>query len=86
MGVYTGNTYGVASQFGLVVYQREALQSQKSPQADAIYIDPTPTPSTSALTDYTTGSPTQQTEENWLDQNATPLLLDRYTGTLIRAE
>jgi hypothetical protein len=38
-------------------------------------------------TAYTSGTtPSQFAEENWLDQNATPLLLNRYTGTLIKAE
>jgi len=78
--------FGVLSQFGLVVFQRDAWLSQKSSLPDALYTDATPQNATSGLPDYTTGTPTQQQEENWLDQNATPLLLDRYTGTLIKGE
>jgi type II secretory pathway pseudopilin PulG len=65
--------YGVPSQFGLVLYQRNAFVSQNFPTADPSYFG----------TSY--GSD-QQAEEVWLDENATPLLINRYTGTLIRAE
>jgi type II secretory pathway pseudopilin PulG len=92
-GVYSGNALGVPSQFGLVVFQRDAWLNQRGQisgqtgYSDALYCDPTPSSSSTPLTDYnssTTSSP--YTEENWLDQNATPLLIDRYTGTLIKAE
>jgi type II secretory pathway pseudopilin PulG len=77
---------GVYSQFGLVVFQRDAwLTNRSSQQPEALYTDPQTSPG-QALPDYITGSPTQQQTDNWLDQNATPLLIDRYTGTLIRTE
>ncbi len=82
---------GVPSQFGLVVYQRDAWLNQKptlsNGYSDALYQDGIPTSSTAALQDYNNGStPSPYSEENWLDQNATPLLIDRYTGTLIKGE
>jgi type II secretory pathway pseudopilin PulG len=76
---------GVRSQFGLVVYQNDAFQSHRSPtQPEALYTDQTTT--SGILPHYTTGSPTQQQADLWLDQNATPLLINRYTGTLIKGE
>ena len=33
-----------------------------------------------------TGSPEHLVEEDWLDENAVPLLVNRYSGTLVRAE
>jgi len=85
--IYTGNQFGVASQYGLVVYQQAGYLNQRSPtQPEALYIDATPASPLTPLPDYTSGTPSQQTEENWLDQNATPLLINRYTGTLIRGD
>ena len=69
----------IPSQFGLVLYDRDAH--------DALYRavgDPTYTPVTFPA--YTSGTPSPSDEETWLDANATPLLIDRYTGTLIRGE
>ncbi len=85
IGIYNGYTttsynFGVGSQFGLVVYQRDAFLNQNFPIADPAY-----NYANNAQQGQYQGS-TQQQEENWLDQNATPLLIDRYTGTLIRAE
>jgi hypothetical protein len=74
---------GVQSQFGLVVFQKDAFVSQNFSAEDPAYT----TANSSQANAYTsTGTPTQQTAETWLDQNATPLLIDRYTGTLIRGE
>ncbi len=84
--IYTNGQFGVSSQYGLVVYQQEAFQGQQASVPDALYTDATPASSATALPSYTSTTPSQQTEENWLDQNATPLLINRYTGTLIKAE
>jgi type II secretory pathway pseudopilin PulG len=79
---------GVPSQFGLVVFQRDAWLNQRpnlgTGYSDALYMDNT----ANQLSDYnnTTNGPSPAQEETWLDQNATPLLIDRYTGTLIKAE
>ena len=62
---------GVQSQFGLVVFQREAFTAQGFLTNDNA---------------YNTSIPYDPNQENWLDQNATPLLINRYTGTLIKAE
>lgn len=91
IGALKGNeliAQGVYSQFGVVVYQQQAYVSNRSPlQPEALYTDRT-LPGNPPLPDYTNASstPTQQQADSWLDQNATPLLIDRYTGTLIKAE
>jgi prepilin-type N-terminal cleavage/methylation domain-containing protein len=91
-GINTYDAYGniigggAHSQFGLVIYQNDAYLSHRaSQQPEAVYTDPNST-NTSPLTHYTTGSPTQQQADLWLDQNATPLIINRYTGTLIKGE
>jgi prepilin-type N-terminal cleavage/methylation domain-containing protein len=90
VGIYNASNqlvqYGVNSQFGLVVFQRNAFASQGFPQVDPTYLYPT-----AQLASYYTqqvdgSSQTKAQEDNWLDQNSTPLLINRYTGTLIRAE
>jgi prepilin-type N-terminal cleavage/methylation domain-containing protein len=83
--------FGVMSQFGVVLFQRDAFTGQNFSAADPAYTTPnfqmtqgiTTTNQNSA---YTAGSPSQAAEELWLDQNSTPLLIDRYTGELIKAE
>jgi hypothetical protein len=87
-GVYANGQFGVSSQFGLVLFQREALFAQNFPTNDPTYFVTSVGNYSQQETAYTstTNGPSQQAEENWLDQNATPLLLNRYTGTLIRAE
>jgi len=77
--------FGVPSQFGLVVYQRNDFVSQGFPTNDPTYFYSTAQAS-SYYNSSPTGGPTQAQEESWLDQNSTPLLINRYTGTLIRAE
>ena len=80
----TGSTnYGTPSQFGLVVFQHDAYATHKSPTPDPFY---TKANTSQQDTYQNSGSPTPLAEEQWLDQNATPLVIDRYTGTLIRAE
>lgn len=72
------------SQFGLVVFDHDAFIARgftdkdaeaEAPNAGAIYGE------------YTAGwNPSEATEETWLDQNSTPLIIDRYSGSLIRGE
>jgi type II secretory pathway pseudopilin PulG len=76
--IYYGSQLGLQSQFGLVVFQREAFVSQNFPTNEPAY--------TTANINQASAYSTQQAEENWLDQNATPLLIDRYTGTLIKGD
>ena len=65
------------SSFGVVLYDRDAYASQKFPT-----IDPTFSGS-----NYSTGAtPSESDAELWLDTNATPLLINRYNGTLVRGE
>jgi prepilin-type N-terminal cleavage/methylation domain-containing protein len=70
---------GFPSQFGLVVFQREAFVSQNFPTTDVVY-------TTSYSNQNSSTYAAQKPEEDWLDQNSTPLLLNRYTGTLIKSE
>jgi hypothetical protein len=70
---------GVQSQFGLVLFQRDAYQSQGFTNAD-------PTYTSTSNTSYSTGSPSEKQADTWLDQNATPLLINRYNGTLVKGE
>jgi len=63
----------VRSQIGFVLFDREAFRSNGFTDDD--------------------GSPTvrqpsqaEQSKESWLDQNSTPILVNRYNGTLLRAE
>lgn len=70
------------SSFGVVVYDRDAWLSQNFP-SDWIIEGP------GSQSTYGTGGnspPSEYDEEAWLDNNATPLLIDRYTGTLLRNE
>jgi prepilin-type N-terminal cleavage/methylation domain-containing protein len=88
-------TQGVQSQFGLVVFQNDAYQSHRwqapTLAAEVVYCERPPAPDSNGISpgfdDYSkVGNPTQQQADAWLDQNATPLLINRYTGTLIRGE
>ncbi len=88
VGVY-GSTgliqYGVPSQFGLVVFQRNAFSGQGFPTVDPTYT--TPTLELSQQYQSTSNSTqSKAAEDSWMDTNATPLLINRYTGTLIRGE
>jgi prepilin-type N-terminal cleavage/methylation domain-containing protein len=80
------NQFGVQSQYGLVLFQKDAFVGQNFPTEDPTYNYPTKTFTSSDYTSGTGSIPSQQTEETWLDVNATPLLIDRYTGTVITGE
>jgi prepilin-type N-terminal cleavage/methylation domain-containing protein len=70
------SSLGVKSQVGLVVYPREAFVTQGFTVVDPLY-------------EYATGSITygnESTEEQWLDNNAQPLLINRFNGTLVRQD
>ena len=68
------------SSFGLVLYDRESHDNQNFPPHDP-ELDPN-------VSYGSTGAspPSAADEEAWLDVNATPLLINRYTGTLVRGE
>jgi len=74
-----GTASNVRSQFGFTLYDREAFQSVN---ADSPTIDSDWQFNQSGSF---TGQP-EQSEEQWLDQNSTPVLVNRYNGTLIRGE
>lgn len=81
---YNGNL--LSSQFGLVLFDRDAFNNQSFTDGDP-YLDPTLPSSTYGTASTPPASPpTEADEEAWLDANATPILINRYNGTLIRAE
>jgi type II secretory pathway pseudopilin PulG len=73
----------VRSQFGFVLFDQEAFRNQFGTDTDP-YGDEDPQMQGSGG-QITPGSP-EGKEEAWLDQNATPILINRYNGTLIRGE
>jgi prepilin-type N-terminal cleavage/methylation domain-containing protein len=79
--------YGVMSQYGLVVFQRNAFVSQGFPAGqDAAYAVSAGGQSSYYTSPQNGFTQSQQQEEDWIDQNSTPLLINRFTGTLIRGE
>jgi prepilin-type N-terminal cleavage/methylation domain-containing protein len=77
-GAGSPSQFGVLSQVGLVVYQKDAFVAQNFPTSDPMY---------NTSINYLSGStPSQLTEETWLDTNAAPILINRYTGTVIKGE
>lgn len=62
---------------GVILFDRQAYLAQGFPVWDAM-LDP--------ARNYTMGSPSEQQKETWLDQNGTLLMVNRFNGTLLRAE
>jgi hypothetical protein len=66
------------SQFGLVMFERDLFATQNGTDDD------------SKIAGTTYGTPaasgTEAYEEAWLDNNSTPILINRYTGTLVKGE
>jgi prepilin-type N-terminal cleavage/methylation domain-containing protein len=77
-GTTDGNLY---SEFGLVLFDREAFSALGFDTIDPAY---NPTGPKSGA--YTAGTPSEQAEETWLDTNASPLLINRFNGTLIQGQ
>jgi hypothetical protein len=75
----------VYSQFGLVLYDREAFKGMQNAgtatpsDGDWLTQKSLPGVKPNTLLD-------EQNEETWLDRNAMPLLVNRYNGTLIKGE
>ncbi len=77
-----GNLTGT-SQLGLMLYDQEQLAGQSSyTPGDYVYFVPTLQPAPSAYA----GAANEQGEEEWITTNALHLLVDRYTGDLIKVE
>jgi type II secretory pathway pseudopilin PulG len=79
---FSGNAPVFFSGIGLVLYDRVAFRSQSFDDRDW---------ATTSNQNYTASysSPTaaaESAEEKWLDQNGLSMLVNRYTGSLIRAE
>jgi type II secretory pathway pseudopilin PulG len=75
----------LSSQFGFVLFDRDAFNSQSFTDGDP-YLDPNVPASYGTASTPAASPPTEADEEAWLDANATPILINRYNGTLIRAE
>ena len=73
--------YLLDSSFGLVVYDREALANQNFPAQEPTFLATAPAYGTVGAS-----PPSEADEEAWLDVNAAPLLINRYTGALVRGE
>jgi hypothetical protein len=72
------------SAFGLVVFNAESFKSQDFTDADTqIGGSGFANGPSSSLSGY---SGAESTEEQWIDQNSVPLMINRYNGTLIRGE
>jgi hypothetical protein len=74
-----GSSLGVLSQVGLVVFDREKFIGQNFTDADPLYDNATGSAVKSAFVN-------EAGEETWLDQNAQPLLINRFNGTLVRQD
>jgi type II secretory pathway pseudopilin PulG len=68
-------TAPLSSQFGFVLFDREAFKAQGYTDGDDV-LDNNPQ----------INAANEATEETWLDTNAAPILINRYNGTLIRGE
>ena len=79
-----GNTNILRTQFGFVLFDEEPFKN-KFGTADDPFGDKDPQIDRSSNSGRELGT-TPDTEEGWLDQNATPILINRYNGTLIRGE
>lgn len=62
---------------GVILFDRQAYLSQGFPLWDAM-LDPSRS--------FDAGTPSERTKETWLDANGTLLLVNRFNGTLLRAE
>jgi type II secretory pathway pseudopilin PulG len=83
-GVFTITQPAPQSKFGLVLFSKEAFEGQgfslEDTQPGGGGYDNT---SGTALSGY---NGAELAEETWIDQNSTPLMVNRYNGTLIRGE
>jgi prepilin-type N-terminal cleavage/methylation domain-containing protein len=79
-------SWSVDSQYGLVVFDHNAFLAKGFSDKDPLVENNSNY--TTAWTPHgeTTSYPPEQAEETWLDENATPLIIDRYDGSLIRGE
>jgi type II secretory pathway pseudopilin PulG len=72
------NNTPLRSQFGLVLFDRETFANAGGNETDPELL--------TSNTPYTANNNAERTEETWLDQNASPVLVNRYNGTVIRGE
>jgi prepilin-type N-terminal cleavage/methylation domain-containing protein len=75
------------SAFGLVVFSAEAFRSQDFTDSDAQVSGSGFANSSGAIgSSLPSYLGPEQTEEDWIDKNSIPLIVNRYNGTLIRGE
>ena len=75
------NSQPLSSQFGFVLFDREAFKAQSFTDGDD-----TMDPAVAGYGSVGASPPSEADEEAWLDKNSAPILINRYNGTLIRAE
>jgi type II secretory pathway pseudopilin PulG len=73
------------SQLGFVLFDYDTFKNQGFSDVDAD-INAQGYSSAPMTVGTTSQTASEQTEESWLDQNSTPLMVNRYNGTLIRGE
>ena len=92
IGTGAGQSYNLFSQFGLVLYDRQALKAATAttvaPITPFAASDESDWMTRNVLTSFAApaSAADEQHEEDWLDQNSQPLILNRYNATLIKGE
>lgn len=81
LGDLSGTANKIYSGFGVVIYELEAFRSQSGNSDGDISIGPSNKPFPPGITRPASAAD-EVNEEKWLDDNTTPLLVSRYTGTL----
>lgn len=76
-------TYILESQFGFVLFDRDEFKGQSWWETCGENDFAVPYPGLPMLAGYL---PDEGAEEAWIDQNALPILINRYSGSLIRGE
>jgi hypothetical protein len=73
-----GSSLGVKSAMGLVIFDHEKFVSQNFTPDDPLYFNPTGSVSGAYAA--------ESAEEQWIDLNAQPLLINRFNGTLVKQD
>jgi len=69
------------TQVGFILFDEPTFAAQGLTDAD-----PAVDSSVGTYTSRPTGGPTEKQEEDWIDGNGVPFLVNRYNGTLMRGE
>jgi type II secretory pathway pseudopilin PulG len=84
VGQVPGSVYAAESSLGFVLFDREAFKAQSFPTAENDYSVPTPNPTSDLSMTKPNNYNQELLEEKWLDANSTPVLINRYTGALVK--